>query len=208
MEKTMVAKFDGRCTTCNGRIFKGEWIVYNGKARHAFDKDCLSMSNPGPVTPVGIASKAAAPAVTANGAPIVAFLQAAKDRGLAFPNVTFAIAGGAAGGHSFVNIYIAGEKSRYQGALQVKVGGEWIGRIETTGNVAGRLASEPALLARLDEIAANPAAAAKEFAVLTGRCSFCARELTDEGSIEVGYGPICAKRFNLPHTAKGSRKVA
>ena len=205
MEKTMVAKFDGRCITCNGKIFRGQVIVYNGRARHAKDSDCLSLANPGPVHST---MEAAAPAVTANGAPIVQFLQAAKDRGLAFPNVTFALSPAAPFASAFVNIYIAGEKSRYPGALQVKVGGEWIGRIETSGKVAGRLASEPAVLARLDAIAADPAAAAKEFAILTGRCAFCARELTDEGSIEVGYGPICAKRFDLPHTAKGSRKVA
>ena len=27
---------------------------------------------------------------------------------------------------------------------------------------------------------------------------------TDAGSVEVGYGPTCAKRWNLPHTPRGS----
>lgn len=36
-------------------------------------------------------------------------------------------------------------------------------------------------------------------AKLTGHCSFCQRELTDAGSLEVGYGPICADRWGLPH---------
>lgn len=39
---------------------------------------------------------------------------------------------------------------------------------------------------------------AKEFGVLTGTCVFCARELTDERSIEAGYGPVCADKNGLP----------
>ena len=36
---------------------------------------------------------------------------------------------------------------------------------------------------------------AKEFGHLYGMCCVCGRTLTDEGSIEAGIGPICAKRF-------------
>ena len=35
----------------------------------------------------------------------------------------------------------------------------------------------------------------------THHCMFCSRKLTDEGenrSVDVGYGPVCAKRYNLP----------
>lgn len=39
---------------------------------------------------------------------------------------------------------------------------------------------------------------AASFGALTGRCVFCDRELTDERSIEVGYGPVCAERNGLP----------
>lgn len=37
------------------------------------------------------------------------------------------------------------------------------------------------------------------------RCSFCGLALTDEGSVEVGYGPVCAKRWGLPHQPHGVR---
>lgn len=36
---------------------------------------------------------------------------------------------------------------------------------------------------------------AKAFGALYGTCCSCGRTLTDEGSIEAGIGPICAKKF-------------
>ena len=33
---------------------------------------------------------------------------------------------------------------------------------------------------------------------ITGRCVFCSRTLTDERSIAVGYGPVCADHHGLP----------
>ena len=57
-------------------------------------------------------------------------------------------------------------------------------------------------------VAADPAAAAKAYGALMGRCSFCDTAITDEGSVEVGYGPVCAKRFGLPHTPKGTKVLA
>lgn len=39
---------------------------------------------------------------------------------------------------------------------------------------------------------------AAEFGQLYGICMYCWSELTDERSIEVGYGPICANKRGLP----------
>jgi hypothetical protein len=54
------------------------------------------------------------------------------------------------------------------------------------------------------KITAEEAAA---FGRATGCCVFCARELTDDRSVEVGYGPVCAANNELPWgelaTAKG-----
>jgi hypothetical protein len=36
---------------------------------------------------------------------------------------------------------------------------------------------------------------AKAFGVATGVCCVCARELTDQQSVEAGIGPVCAKRW-------------
>jgi hypothetical protein len=39
---------------------------------------------------------------------------------------------------------------------------------------------------------------AAEFGHAYGVCVFCTRELTDERSVVVGYGPVCAKHNDLP----------
>jgi len=50
------------------------------------------------------------------------------------------------------------------------------------------------LLTRLGQ---DPSGVASEYGKLTGRCSFCARRLTDARSISVGYGATCAKNYDL-----------
>ena len=39
---------------------------------------------------------------------------------------------------------------------------------------------------------------AKEYGRRTGKCMYCRRKLTDDRSVSVGYGPICAERNHLP----------
>lgn len=39
---------------------------------------------------------------------------------------------------------------------------------------------------------------AARFGKLWGSCVFCSRLLTDERSVEVGYGPVCADKNGLP----------
>lgn len=46
-----------------------------------------------------------------------------------------------------------------------------------------------------DKVTAEQAA---RFGAVTGSCIFCMRTLTDERSITVGYGPICADHNGLP----------
>lgn len=50
-------------------------------------------------------------------------------------------------------------------------------------------------LTEADELSAEEAA---KFGQLYGTCIFCWKDLTDERSIEVGYGPICANNRGLP----------
>lgn len=52
--------------------------------------------------------------------------------------------------------------------------------------------------ARLTEETKVTAEQAAEFGALYGTCVFCARTLTDERSITVGYGPTCADNNSLP----------
>ena len=46
---------------------------------------------------------------------------------------------------------------------------------------------------------ADPEATAKAYAARVGACSFCSRTLVDPRSLAVGYGPICAENYGLPH---------
>lgn len=51
----------------------------------------------------------------------------------------------------------------------------------------------------LREMARHPAETAAKYGKLTGRCCFCSKHLEDEKSTKVGYGPVCAKNYGLPH---------
>jgi len=33
-----------------------------------------------------------------------------------------------------------------------------------------------------------------------GNCCFCCRDLTNAVSVHLGYGPICAEKYGLPHS--------
>ena len=68
------------------------------------------------------------------------------------------------------------------------------------GKVAGsRLftvsAVSPAVEAEIVGVAADPMKAAIAYCKKYGKCSVCARTLTDEDSINRGIGPVCAERF-------------
>lgn len=68
--------------------------------------------------------------------------------------------------------------------------------------VEGRWTYESGLLQRAQQGAILKGEAlariASEYGHATGVCMFCARDLTDERSIEVGYGPVCAGHHDLP----------
>lgn len=84
--------------------------------------------------------------------------------------------------------------ARYEGVIGKIDGGTvtlFAARIRAAGIDAGEI------VALLDDIEANPLAAAIKFGKLSGRCCSCGRDLTADGSIEAGIGPICAKKFAL-----------
>ena len=132
---------------------------------------------------------------------IRAFIQAAKDRGLKAPKLRVLDADGRA--ELTLGLTVVGHNP---GSVSVKRNGSYIGLIRQDGGTRGAIT--PELAAHLQAVAADPAAAAKRYAVLMCRCSFCGLALTDAGSVEVGYGPVCAKHWGLPHAPKGTPAVA
>jgi hypothetical protein len=80
----------------------------------------------------------------------------------------------------------------YNGAYAGKIspGGEWYPTKAT--NLQGFI------WCMLKDLAADPAGVAAKHGKLTGKCCFCNTKLTDPKSTGVGYGPVCAKNYDLP----------
>ena len=96
----------------------------------------------------------------------------------------------------------AGAMSKYSGQIMVTDGGpfganKFFGRIDVNGDFFGTSKANADVQSLVVEFADNPAEVAGKYGKLTGGCSFCNRKLDDNRSLDVGYGPVCAKRFNL-----------
>jgi hypothetical protein len=188
MTKKLISKFPGTCKACKNPFTAGTEILWTqgAGARHA---------SPCPPPPVAIHATPEGPVELAS---VVKFIEGARDRGLKFPKLRFL-----APNKQEICLSVAGEKSKYPGSVQVKLAGEWVGRVNADGTYTYKLANL-GLVEALREIAKDPAAAAKLYAQLFGNCSFCGKQLTDAGSVELGYGAICARHYGLPHTPKGT----
>lgn len=77
--------------------------------------------------------------------------------------------------------------------------GKWFGRIYTdTGAFSKGRDCTDAVVDLLRDFAANPLGMALAHGKLTGHCCFCGLQLTDDRSVQQGYGPVCAKNWGLP----------
>lgn len=131
--------------------------------------------------------------------PVVKLLKTAAERGLKRPRLTF----------EKVTLTLAGRAARIPGSVNVVSNGRfetrtWFGRIMPNGTIEKGRDWTPEVEAFLRDLAENPAGVAAAHGHQTGNCCFCRRELTDARSVTVGYGPICAEKFNLPwgHTTE------
>ena len=187
----MVARFGGVCKRCHEAVPAGTKIDWSKGAGAVHFVPCDA--RPAPV------AVAAPVAVVVEAAGIVAFLRSAVERGLKAPKVRFLAPGGGE-----LRMSLAGGATKYPGSVQVKLNGGWIGRINADGSLTRGVAGMKALF---ETIAADPAAVAAAYGAMMAACSFCGKALEDDGSVEVGYGPVCAKRFGLPHSPKGVVKL-
>lgn len=205
---TIQAKYESRCPACNCIIRVGEDVewVRGTPARHKTVAQC------GAAKQKEAARRAAqsAPAPKIDLTSIVHFITAAKDRGLKRPKVRVL----APDKKTEVRLGITTQGNN-PGSVSVVVGGTFIGCVRPDGTMTGArtesvkpLAQDDMMQRHLLVVAENPAAAAKEYAAVMCVCSFCGKALTDAGSVEVGYGPVCAKHWGLPHTALGTTILA
>jgi hypothetical protein len=106
--------------------------------------------------------------------------------------------------------------TKYPGSYHIKeiiagnAGERYLGRLEPDGKL--QLTAEirkqdvnDEYVIILQALNADPVKAAVLYGHATNSCSFCARELTDEPSVEAGYGPICADKYGLPWGDKPAR---
>jgi|GEM_PF-2881298 len=199
---SMTSKFKGWCKTCKSEIEVGAKIVWSrgAGASHADVEGCESAK-------VKTAKKRESVG-TANLSPVIAFISAAREKGLKFPKLRVLDSDG----KSELVLGLTGNGSKVPGSVTVKRDGEYLGLVRPTGEVVSSWEApglfDAVLIDHLLLVASDPAKAAKEFAALKGVCSFCGSQITDDGSVEVGYGPVCAKKWGLPHQPKGVRVLA
>lgn len=100
-----------------------------------------------------------------------------------------------------IRIYLA-----TKGYIAIKLNGEYIGKLPAADkNIIlydSPLFNHNELLDELDTVLSNPIAESALRGKEYGRCCFCNRELDNEGSIQHGYGPICAEKWGLPWSDK------
>lgn len=131
---------------------------------------------------------------------LVESLRAARERmgESSIPRVRFSTESGA----EYV-AHLAGPRSRYCGEVilnEIVDGGrQYQGRVKANGAIVSSTPLNEELQQACLSYIADPKSFALNYGARTGNCCFCARLLTQHGSIEVGYGPVCATNYGLPH---------
>ena len=101
-----------------------------------------------------------------------------------------------------VVLSLAGPNSRNAGHINVTDGGGYgvgtfFGTITPNGESRLNNRAGAEVLAVLAAYNADPAAEGKVQGLRTGRCMCCGRELTNQVSVELGIGPICAEKWGI-----------
>ena len=95
-----------------------------------------------------------------------------------------------------LSLSFASAKSVNAGAVYVKAGGEYQGKI-MGGRFMPARGCEGETSEKLIAIAADPRGSAIDYGRETGKCACCGRTLTNADSIDLGIGPVCAERWGL-----------
>ena len=123
---------------------------------------------------------------------IHAMFQKAKESGLKRPKIRLKDSIS-----NLIEISLAPDNGRNAGFIYIKSNKEYAGKISPDGEFIPVLSCQEATKEYIKSFASDPFAVAKEYGRLTGQCSFCARTLTKQESIDANMGPICRARFGL-----------
>jgi len=131
-------------------------------------------------------------AVTADLRRVFKMLDEARRCGIKHPAIRVQL------GDSVVKLTLAGERSRFPGAINAvrTEDRSWMGRVLRSGEVHIR---DESLLDKLKLLASDPVNTCRLYGRRLNHCCFCGRELENHVSVELGYGPVCAKHYGLPH---------
>lgn len=141
-----------------------------------------------------LANDARKPAVESTGkfTSLFPLFNTAKTNGLKRAKLRFIQAG------KELALSFAPDTGNNPGHLYFKIDGEYAGKVTPHGVFFPSRNCPSEAMVFLTNFAENPVGAAQAYGKETGECCFCAKELTDERSVSVGYGPICAAKWGLP----------
>ena len=128
---------------------------------------------------------------------IIGHFDSAHENGLKYPSITIQSEAPAPG----LRMYRAGHKSSRPGSVAVTdaEGETFWGRIRRNGTFHPRDTAPDWAEDILRDFAEDPDGMARLEGRQSGKCCFCGLKLTESGSVQVGYGPVCAGNFGLPH---------
>jgi hypothetical protein len=95
-----------------------------------------------------------------------------------------------------VKLSLAGESSANAGAIYVKKGGEYQGKIKD-GKFQPIFTSDKSIPQLLLDVSSNPVETLRALGKVTNKCCCCGRTLSDPASVEAGIGPICAGNWGV-----------
>lgn len=105
------------------------------------------------------------------------------------------------GGGEEIKLYLASLRTSLEGYVIIYGSAGYLGKIDKDGvfypNVVKGATTPNWLIPTLKAFAENPQQQSKRYGALTGRCCFCYLPLSNTKSVNLGFGPVCGKRYGL-----------
>lgn len=111
-------------------------------------------------------------------------MRKASQTGIDYPTVR--------GEHSLKLVYMS-----HKDYIAIKIDGTYIGKINSNNELI--LYDFHNLKDYILNLMDDPYTLIKVYGHKHGNCCFCGRRLDNAVSVQLGYGPICAEKFGLPH---------